>query len=85
MGELCIMGAAGDESVEWDPSDEASTSKARETFDRLKAAGYKAYEAVSTRGREITEFKPDLGKLIMAPAGAPAMSGGPLASEPQAW
>jgi hypothetical protein len=78
--EAWMLSAKGDEQVaSWDPDDVRSVDAARATFDEMIAKGFKAYEAVDKPGREVKEFDPSLGKILFAPAKAPAMGGGPLA------
>lgn len=69
MGEMRIMGGEGDKRETWDPDDEDQVESARATFNRLIKKGFKAFQ-VGAAGRktskEITEFDPDLGKMILA-------------------
>jgi hypothetical protein len=89
MHELVILTSDGDETLTWDPVDQASTEQARAKFEELQKAGYEFFEAAETRGKRVTLFTPGLGRLIAAPGGRSAadkkagkreraMSGGPV-------
>lgn len=68
MGEMRILGPEGDKKEIWDPSNEDEVESARATFNRLTKKGYKAFEVGAggkKSSREITEFDPDLGKMIL--------------------
>lgn len=91
MGNMRILNQRGDETLDWNAGDPASVEEARKRFDELKEQGYNFYESVESRGKQITEFDPNAGKLIAAPGAASksdkqtgarpaAMRGGPLAS-----
>ncbi len=91
MGEMRVLSQQGDERLEWDPADKASTAAAKAEFARRQEEGYLFYEVEEARGKPVTKFNPKAGKLIAAPgarsdadkkAGARprAMAGGPVAS-----
>jgi hypothetical protein len=67
MGVMNIICAAGDEIVEWDPNDDASVLKAKEEWDRLKAEGFEFFEPVEGKGKRVTRFSKNLGRVIAAP------------------
>jgi hypothetical protein len=67
MGELRIMGKAGDTVIEWDPEDAEQSERAREEFKRLKDEGFEFYEVENARGKRVKRFSPKLGKVIAAP------------------
>lgn len=78
MHRMQILDTTGDETVEWNPEDTESVTAAQSRFDDLKAKGYRFYEAVKAKGKEITAFDPSLGSIIAAPAA----TGGPVATRP---
>lgn len=77
MGVMHILDTSGDETLEWDVEDPSSVETAKSRFETLRSQGFKAYEGVLSKGKEVTEFSADLKRLIMAPAAKPAMGGGP--------
>lgn len=54
---LEILDPSGHLTLSWDPDDEATVRLARETFDRLKAAGYAFFATPETK-TEIKSLKP---------------------------
>lgn len=64
-----VMGGAGDHRALWDPSRPDEVAAARSAFDRLRGKGYLAYKVdkQGERGKQISEFDPAAGKLILAP------------------
>ena len=70
MGEMRVLCGEGDRKQIWDPKVKDEVEDAKESFKRLIGKGYKAYE-VDKKGnktsREVTDFDPSLGKLIMVP------------------
>lgn len=66
MGEMRVMGQAGDTKTLWDPEDEDETEAAREQFDSLTNKGHRAYEVKKggKPGKRMKEFDPDAGKVI---------------------
>lgn len=61
---------AGDVKKIWDPENEDEVEDARRSFNDLKAKGYAAFEVGITgkkTTRQIREFDPDVGKMILAP------------------
>lgn len=71
MGELRVLDKeAGDLKIIWDKDNEAEVQAAREQFDKLRKKGHMAWD-VGRLGRktdnEITEFDPDLEKIIITP------------------
>lgn len=90
MGEMRILTAEGDETLEWDPADKASTAKAAAKFLKLRKDGYEFFTVEETKGRPVKRFDKKLGKIIAAPGGKTAadrekgtrpraMAGGPTA------
>lgn len=69
MGELRIMGHEGDTKVIWDPENTDEVEAAEEQFDKLTDKGFLAFKVKKDgdKGRKITKFDPDTGKIIMAP------------------
>jgi len=89
MGQMRVLDGTGDSQIEWDPTDKASTEKAKEEFDRLKGEGYEFFEVSETKGKQVKRFSKKAGKLIAAPraartskekTGGKALAGGPLDS-----
>lgn len=76
--QIIVLNQSGDETISWDPEDTAAVETAKKKWDELKKAGYRFYEAVESRGKEVKKFKPNLGKVIAAPIQRPAMAGGPV-------
>lgn len=74
MGTINVLGASGDTKVIWDASKAIEVEAAKETFRKLKAKGYIAYEVKNdgTQGSVISEFNPAAERIILAPQ----MSGG---------
>jgi len=70
MGELSILGTKGDTKVIWDPENEDEVEAAEEQFDTLIDKGFLAFEVkkAGRKGKQIKEFDPDAGKIIMTPA-----------------
>lgn len=70
MGEIAVLGRAGDTRLTWDKSKQDEVAAARKMFDDLKAKGYMAFtvveKAVGDKGEQIHSFNPDAGKIIMA-------------------
>jgi hypothetical protein len=66
-----ILCSEGDRKQIWDPTKPDEVEDAKKSFKRMTKKGYKAYE-VGNRGkktnREVKEFDPALGQLIMVPA-----------------
>lgn len=74
MHELCVMDRTGDTKTIWDPAKPDEVEAARAQFDALKKKGYIAYavDEKGEKGRVISKFDPEAGKVIMSPA----MAGG---------
>lgn len=67
MGKLVVLNEKGDITVEWDADDAESVKKAKDEFARLKKDGYEFFEAVETKGKRVTRFSKNLGKVIASP------------------
>lgn len=67
MGVMNVICASGDEVVEWDPDDSESVQKAKRKWDRLKAEGHEFFEPVQNKGKRVTRFSKNLGRVIAAP------------------
>lgn len=70
-GELAIMGQDGDTKIVWSVDQTAEVNNARETFQRLRKDGYLIYRVVGDKGdkgEQMTEFDPNAGRMIAAPA-----------------
>jgi hypothetical protein len=90
MGEMRILTAEGDETLEWDPDDKESVKKASDRFLRLRKEGYEFFTVEQTKGKPVKRFDKRLGRVIAAPGGktqadretgtrSRAMAGGPTA------
>ena len=71
MGEMRILSAEGDTKVIWDPENDDECDAAEAQFNKLKKAGFTAFE-VDKKGKakksnRVDEWDPELGKLIMVP------------------
>lgn len=58
----------GDQKVMWDSAQADEVDAARETFTRLRKAGYLAYKAEGRkgeRGEQIREFDPEAERIIL--------------------
>jgi len=70
MGEMRILSTEGDTKVVWNPDNDDECDAAEAQFNSLKKKGFTAFE-VGRRGKKsdekVTEWDPDLGKLIMVP------------------
>lgn len=89
MGQLNVMTNEGDIVIEWDADNPDSVKKAQAEWKKLKADGYEFFEPVESKGKRVTRFKKDLGRVIASPGvkkpadkkkgtRAKAMGGGPL-------
>lgn len=70
VGEMAVMGTAGDTKVLWDTDNQDEVANARRTFDDL--VGKKKYLAFAVKkggekGEQVREFNPEAGKLILVP------------------
>jgi len=69
MGELAIIDSTGDTKVMWDKSNDDEVEAAEEQFDSLIDKGFSAYKVKKDgeKGKKITSFDPNAGKIIMVP------------------
>jgi len=69
MGELAIIDGTGDTKVLWDKNNEDEVEAAEEQFDTLIEKGFTAYSVKKDgeKGKKITKFDSDAGKIIMVP------------------
>ena len=69
MGELRVMDLSGDTKVIWDPENEDEVEAAEAQFDTLMDKGFLAFEVGKNgrKGKKITKFDPEAGKIIMTP------------------
>jgi len=69
VGELRVMGQAGDTKIIWDAGQEDEVATARRTFNELRAKRYNAYAVKKNgdQGELINEFDPEAEKIILAP------------------
>lgn len=70
MGEMRLMGAAGDTKVIWNPDNQDEVDNARQTWDRLvttkRFLGFRMSIA-GDKGEQIKDFDPDAARLIVTP------------------
>lgn len=64
-----IMGMEGDLKQIWDADNAEEVKAAKDAYDRLTKKGYKAFAVKKSgdKGEAITEFDPELEKIIMVP------------------
>jgi hypothetical protein len=69
MGTLHIMDSTGDTRQMWNPRDKDEVATAKAAFDAAKKRGMLAYTVKKdgSKGKVITEFDKNLGKVIMTP------------------
>jgi len=69
MGELRILDNTGDTKVIWDKNNSDEVEAAEEQFETLIDKGFTAYKVKKDgkKGRKITSFDQDAGKIIMIP------------------
>jgi hypothetical protein len=70
MGEMRILCSEGDRKHIWDPKINDEVEDAKKSFKRMIKKGYKAFEVGrggKKSNREVKEFDPSLGQLIMVP------------------
>lgn len=73
MGQMNVLCAQGDLTVEWRPEDRESVDKAKEEFKRLKEAGfvfYKPGKEPGERGAQVKRFAKTHERLIAVPGPA---------------
>jgi hypothetical protein len=72
VGNIAILGKAGDTKITWNNENDLEVSRARKEFERLKGLGYKAYKVLDKagvkRGDEIQEFDPSMERIVMVGA-----------------
>lgn len=69
MGELSVLGRAGDTKVIWSRDNADEVANARRTFDDLRAKGFLAFRVKDDagKGEQIHSFDPHAERLILAP------------------
>jgi hypothetical protein len=69
MGELRVMGQAGDTKLMWDPDKPEEVEHVRRMFVDMTAKGYNAYSVKEKgeQGEVVKTFDPKAAKLILAP------------------
>ena len=69
MGELRTLASGGDIKSIWDPKNDKEVEAAKGQFKKLRKDGFKAFKVRKTgkKGKEITEFDRNAGKIIMVP------------------
>ena len=69
MGELAIISNEGDTKVMWDPQNSDEVEAAEDQFDRLVKKGFTAFAVKKDgeKGKKITSFDAEAGKIIMVP------------------
>ena len=69
MGALKIISNEGDTRVMWDPKNDDEVEAAEAQFDALIEKGFTAFAVKKDgeKGKKISKFDPDAGKIIMVP------------------
>lgn len=70
MGQLAVMGRAGDTKVIWDPNNADEVEAARAQWDKLVGERKFAAFAVGPKGQKadrLKEFDPSIEKVILVP------------------
>ena len=69
MGQLAIISGEGDTKVMWDPKNSDETEAAEAQFDRLIKKDFTAFAVKKDgeKGKKISKFDSDAGKIIMVP------------------
>ena len=69
MGEMRIISGEGDTKMLWDPANEDEVEAAEAQFDALVEKGFTAFKVKKDgeKGKKITKFDEDAGKIIMVP------------------
>lgn len=83
-GILCILGGGGDTKIFWNKKNKDEVENAKETFNNLVKVKKFAAFSVSKMGRKskkITEFDPNIQKLIIIPPMAGGAIGGLMRGE----
>jgi hypothetical protein len=68
--EMAVMDATGDSKTIWNKDNPDEVECARDQFNKLTKKGYRAF-SVGAKGKQdeiVTEFDPDMEKLIFVPA-----------------
>ena len=72
LGDLAanLKVVGGDTKLIWDAGNQDEVDSAKATFERLTGKGYTAFGVKSgdEKGKRITEFDPEVEKIILAPA-----------------
>jgi hypothetical protein len=56
VGNIAILGKAGDTKITWNNENDLEVSRARKEFERLKGLGYKAYKVLDKAGAKGGSF-----------------------------
>ena len=69
MGTMHVLDRKGDTKVIWDPKNEDEVEAAEAQFDTLIDRGFLAFSVKKDgkKGKQIDEFDPKAGKIIMVP------------------
>lgn len=69
MGQLRIMGGAGDTKLIWDADNDDEVANAKRTYDDLISKGFTAFEVKNDadKGERMRRFDPEAEKVIMVP------------------
>lgn len=68
MGSIQVMNETGDETaIDWDPADDGQVAEAEKKWKELEDQGYEMFEAAETKGKRITKFKRELGRVLASP------------------
>jgi hypothetical protein len=68
-GVMRVMGPMGDQKIAWDADDTSQVTKARTRFAELLSKGHRAFlmDVTGKKGKQITEFDPSAGAILMIP------------------
>ena len=69
MGEMRIISGEGDTKMLWDPANEDEVEAAEQQFDNLIEKGFTAFAVKKDgeKGKKITKFDEQAGKIILVP------------------
>lgn len=69
MGEIAVMGRAGDTKVIWSADNDDEVANAKKTFTDLLKKGFTAFAVKKDgdKGEKVTEFDAQAEKLILVP------------------
>ena len=63
LHEMRVLDRTGHTTTTWDPDDPSEVEAARETFDAMRAKGYRMF----SDGKRLDTFDPAVGKMTAVP------------------